>query len=49
MYFMSVDSAQGYHHIKVRRCDKDKLAFSSSDDEKYAWSVMPFGSTNASS
>ena len=49
VYFMSVDSAQGYHQIKIRRCDKEKLAFFSSDDENYTWSVMPFGPTNAPS
>jgi len=49
VYFMSVDSVQGYHQIKVRRCDKEKLAFLSPDDEKYTWSLMPFGPTNAPS
>ena len=47
VYFIIVDSAQGYHQIRVRECDKDKLAFFAPDDEKYTWEVMPFGPTNA--
>ena len=47
VWFISVDSAQGYHQIRVRACDKDKLAFFAPDDEKYTWEVMPFGPTNA--
>ena len=46
---MSVDSAQGYHQIMVRKTDRENLAFFAPDDEKYTWSVVPFGPTNASS
>ena len=46
IWFISVDSAQGYHQIRVWACDKDKLAFFAPDDEKYTWEVIPFGPTN---
>ena len=32
VYFISVDSAQGYHQIRVQACDKDKLAFFAPDN-----------------
>ena len=47
VYFVSVDSANGYHQIKVRRCDREKLAFFSPDDEKYTWSVHMQNACNA--
>ena len=34
-WFMSVDSAQGYHQIMVMKTDRDKLAFFALDDEQY--------------
>lgn len=49
VYFMSVDLAQWYHQMRVKRCDREKLAFFAPDDEKYTWRVMPFRPTNAPS
>ena len=47
VYFVSVDFVQGYHQIRVRAYDEDKLAFFALDDEKHTWEVMPFVPTNA--
>ena len=48
-WFISLDSAQGYHQITVRKCDRKKLAFFTPDDSKYTFTVMPFGPRNAPS
>jgi hypothetical protein len=37
----------GYHQIRVRKKDQEKLAFFAPDDHKYCWPVMPFGPRNA--
>ena len=42
----SLDIKSGYHHIKVRDGDQEKLAFSFAG-RMYEWNVMPFGPTNA--
>ena len=47
MWIITVDAKQGYHQIKVRECDVEKLAFFGPDDKKYAFTVMPFGPVNA--
>ena len=44
---ISLDAAQGYHQIKVRDQDQEKLAFFAPDGWKYTYKVMPFGPTNA--
>jgi hypothetical protein len=47
LYFIALDNKTGYHQIKVRECDQEKLAFFAPDDEKYCFGVMPFGPRNA--
>ena len=47
IYFICLDAAQGYHQVRVRKCDMDKLAFFAPDGKKYTYSVMPFGPRNA--
>ena len=44
-----MDSRQGYHQISVRHVDIEKLAFFAPDNHKYAFLVIPFGTTNAPS
>ena len=34
IYFITIDCAQGYHQIRVRHTDQEKLAFFSPDSEK---------------
>ena len=46
IYFITVDARQGYHQVKVRDCDVEKLAFFGPDDKKYGFTVMPFGPVN---
>lgn len=46
IWFISLDAAQGYNQISVRKCDQQKLAFFAPDNKKYTFSVMPFGPTN---
>ena len=45
--FISLDAKQGYHQIRVKTSDKEKLAFFAPDGVKYTYTVMPFGPTNA--
>jgi hypothetical protein len=45
-YFTSFDMANGFWHIKVADCDREKLAFYALDGH-YEWTVMPFGYKNA--
>ena len=47
IHFISLDAKQGYHQVRVRNSDKEKLAFFSPDNKKYTFKVMPFGPTNA--
>ena len=35
--FISLDAKQGYHQVKVRDSDKEKLAFFSPDNKKYTF------------
>ena len=44
---ISLDARQGYHQVKVKPADKEKLAFFSPDNTKKTFNVMPFGPTNA--
>jgi hypothetical protein len=47
LWFISLDARQGYHQIRVRLADREKLAFFAPDGKKYTFKVMPFGPTNA--
>ena len=47
IYTISLDARQGYHQVKVKPADKEKLAFFSPDHTKKTFNVMPFGPTNA--
>ena len=47
MWIITVDAKQGYHQIKVKESDVEKLAFFGPDNRKYAFTVMPFGPVNA--
>ena len=47
LYFFSLDAAQGYNQIKVKKSDKDKLAFFGPDRFKWTYKVLPFGPVNA--
>jgi hypothetical protein len=46
LYFLALDNKQGYHQIRVRECDQEKLAFFTADDRKMCWGVLPFGPMN---
>ena len=47
IYFICLDAAQGYHQVRVRACDMEKLAFFAPNGKKYTFTVMPFGPRNA--
>ena len=47
IYFICLDAAQGYHQIRVRPCDMEKLVYFAPDGKKYTFTVMPFGPRNA--
>lgn len=47
LYIISLDAKQGYHQVKVRKSDIQKLAFFAPNGKKYGFKVMPFGPTNA--
>jgi len=47
VYFVSLNAAQGYHQILVRKIDRNKLAFFAPNHKKYTYRVMPFGPRNA--
>ena len=47
IFFICLDAAQGYHQIRVRAADMEKLAFFAPDGRKYTYTVMPFGPRNA--
>ena len=44
---ISMDHRQGYHQVSIKVVDRDKLEFSTPDNQKYAFYVVPFGPTNA--
>jgi hypothetical protein len=46
LWFISLDARQGYHQIRVRLADREKLAFFAPDGKKYTFKVMPFGPTD---
>ena len=47
IFIITVDARQGYHQVKVKEGDKDKLAFFAPNGKKYTYKVMPFGPMNA--
>ena len=47
IFIITVDARQGYHQVKVREADREKLAFFGPDGKKYTYKVMPFGPMNA--
>lgn len=47
IFIITVDARQGYHQVKVRDGDKEKLAFFAPNGKKYTYKVMPFGPMNA--
>ena len=47
LFRIDIDDRQGYHKIAVQPQDQEKLEFFAPDDEKYYFTVMPFGPTNA--
>ena len=47
IFIIALDARQGYHQVAVRYEDQEKLAFFAPDDNKYCFTVMPFGPTNA--
>ena len=49
IWIITVDARQGYHQVRVRQFDMEKLAFFAPDDKKYCFKVMPFGPVNAPS
>jgi len=49
IWLISLDARQGYHQVRVRKVDREKLAFFAPNNKKYCWNVMPFGPTNAPS
>ena len=46
-YFISLNARSGYHQIRVRKIDQEKLAFFRPDGKKETFKVMPFGPKNA--
>ena len=42
-----LDARSGYHQIRVRDCDKEKLTLFTPSRTKKTYKVLPFGSTNA--
>ena len=46
LYFISLDTHQGFHQIAVHLANQDKLAFFGPDAKKYTFVVMPFGPRN---
>ena len=46
LFFIIMDALQGYHQIKVRQEDQQKLAFYAPDGQIYTYQVMPFGPRN---
>ena len=47
IYFISLDARSGYHQIRVRNVDQEKLAFFTPDGKTKTFKVMPFGPKNA--
>ena len=46
LFFISLDAKSGFHHIKVRLVDREKLAFFGPDGKMHTYCVLPFGCVN---
>ena len=46
IWIIILDTRQGYHHVSVRKIDRQKLAFFAPDKRKYCFNVIHFGPTN---
>ena len=46
IWIITVDARTGYHQVLVRKCDREKLAFFTPEDDKLCFKVMPFGPVN---
>ena len=46
LFFISLDAKQGYHQVKVREQDQEKLAFYGPNNKMYTYNVLPFGCVN---
>ena len=45
---IGLDARQGYHQVKVKKSDKDKIAFFSTNNKNYCFNFIPFIPTNKS-
>ena len=46
LFFISLDAKQGYHQVKVKESDQEKLAFYGPNNKMYTYNVLPFGCVN---
>ena len=46
IFFISLDAKQGYHQVKVKEADQEKLAFYGPNNKMYIYNVLPFGCVN---
>ena len=46
LFFISLDAKQGYHQVKVKESDKEKLAFYGPNNKMYTYNVLHFGCVN---
>ena len=46
IFFISLDAKQGYHQVKVKETDQEKLAFYGPNNKMYTYNVLPFGCVN---
>ena len=46
LYFISLDAKQGYHQVKVREKDQEKLVFFGPYNKMYTYNVLPFSCVN---
>ena len=49
IFTISLDARSGYHQIRVRKCDQEKLVFFTPSGEKKTYEILPFRPTNAPS
>ena len=47
LFIISLDARSGYHQIRVRKCDQEKLTLYTPDSKKKTYTVVPFGPKNA--
>lgn len=47
LFTIAMDANSGYHQVKVKEEDQEKLAFFAPDNQKYTFTFMPFGPCNA--